>query len=349
MKQRVEMKPLLPVTAAFMAVALAAGGGAGQGLVREDHAIEVDVASTWTYTDVFLFEGDTVFVLAKGTISISGPGSDSWQDWSGPEGASPSQAGGCTDCPLPGFRSGALIARIGAGPAFHIGSFCAFVCDTSGVLQFGVNENDASDNRGDLLAFVWREYGPVAPTDAEAFSMSAFAREDGIVISWQAYTGQPVQGYRLYRREPGKPEISLNDEYMDQWTQQYVDNTARQGVIYEYALGVVLEDGSEVLSPWTRATSALPGLALYQNYPNPFNPVTKIGFSIPQKTLVRITIYDAAGRRVRLLADSSYPAGPHSIQWDGRNDQGRRVASGVYFYNLDADRTRLSRKMILLR
>jgi flagellar hook assembly protein FlgD len=92
-----------------------------------------------------------------------------------------------------------------------------------------------------------------------------------------------------------------------------------------------------------------PGLALHQNHPNPFNPATKIGFAIPEKSRVRITIYDAAGRRVRRLVDSGYPTGLHSVQWDGRDDRGRQVSSGVYFYSLDANRTRLSRKMILLK
>lgn len=344
------MKPFLFVLAALLAVTITAVGGAGQTLVSEDYGVEVNVASTWTSTGIYLFQGDTVLVYARGTISTSGQGSDGWQDWFGPEGAAPSQPGGCTECPLPGFRTGALIARIGMGPAFHVGSFYTFVCETSGVLQFGVNENLAADNHGHLRAFVWLLFtasGP--PVAARVSSFNAVAMDDGISISWHVYTDKAIQGYRLYRREPGKPEITLNDEKLEPSTQQYVDKAIKPGIEYEYALEVVLEDQSEIRSHWARVISAAPDLALHQNYPNPFNPTTKIRFSIPQKSLVRITIYDAVGRRVRLLVDSAYPAGLHNVQWDGRDDEDRKVSSGVYFYGLDANRTRLSRKMILLK
>jgi hypothetical protein len=340
------MKPFLFVLAAFLVVAFTAAGGAGQTLAPEDYAVEVNVASTWTYTGIYLFQGDTVLVHAKGTISTNGPGSDGWQNWFGPEGAAPAQPGGCTECPLPGFRTGALIARVGVEPAFFIGSFSAFVCETSGELQFGVNENQAEDNRGHLRAFVWRQDGPGPPTAARVSSLGTVALNDGIAISWEVYA---EQGYRLYRREPGSPEITLNGENLEPSAQQYVDKTVKPGVEYEYALGIVFEGNSEIRSHWARITSAAPDLALHQNHPNPFNPTTKIGFSIPRKTLVRITIYDAAGRRIRLLVDSAYPAGLHSVQWDGCDDAGRKVSSGVYFYNLEANLTQLSRKMILLK
>jgi len=88
---------------------------------------------------------------------------------------------------------------------------------------------------------------------------------------------------------------------------------------------------------------------LSQNYPNPFNPVTTIDYSISQKTPVDLTIYDVTGRRVRsLVREKQFPGG-YSVTWDGRNDGGRPVATGVYFYRLIAGRNINVKKMVILR
>ncbi len=90
-------------------------------------------------------------------------------------------------------------------------------------------------------------------------------------------------------------------------------------------------------------------VALAQNKPNPFNPATVIAFAIPTPGRVELSVYDAAGRRVRTLVGSSLPAGEHQAQWDGRDDSGHQVAAGVYLSFLDAAGTQMTRKMILLK
>ena len=88
---------------------------------------------------------------------------------------------------------------------------------------------------------------------------------------------------------------------------------------------------------------------LFQNYPNPFNPVTRIKFELPERGRVKLCIYAVNGQLVRTLVEKNMAAGPHSIRWDGQDDAGRSVTSGVYFYSLVTPRVRESRKMILLR
>jgi hypothetical protein len=73
---------------------------------------------------------------------------------------------------------------------------------------------------------------------------------------------------------------------------------------------------------------------LEQNFPNPFNPSTTIAFSLKDAGNVNLTIYDVAGRRVRNLVDEHRDRGVYKITWDGMNDSGSRVASGVYFYKM---------------
>lgn len=88
---------------------------------------------------------------------------------------------------------------------------------------------------------------------------------------------------------------------------------------------------------------------LNQNYPNPFNPSTKITFRIPQPEDVEIKIFNIRGREVRSLINSRLIAGEHSIVWDGKNNLGVNVASGVYIYQLRAGSYQQSRKMNLIR
>jgi len=76
---------------------------------------------------------------------------------------------------------------------------------------------------------------------------------------------------------------------------------------------------------------------LAQNFPNPFNPTTQIKYQLPVAVNVRITVYNLLGEKVRTLVDAEKPAGDHNVTWDGTNDRGRQVATGVYLYRLRAE------------
>jgi len=89
--------------------------------------------------------------------------------------------------------------------------------------------------------------------------------------------------------------------------------------------------------------------ALQPNHPNPFNPSTTIRYSLAASGRVNLRVYDLRGRLVRTLVVSDRPAGWHQASWDGRDDAGTAVASGVYFYRLEAGSFLHSRKMLLLR
>lgn len=111
-----------------------------------------------------------------------------------------------------------------------------------------------------------------------------------------------------------------------------------------YVFGNVPTDVEDEISP------ELPtDFVLSQNYPNPFNPETKIAFSIPETAKVNISIYNILGQKVRILTDRIYPAGNYTMDWNGKNDSGSKLPSGVYFYKLITDERALSKKMILLK
>jgi flagellar hook assembly protein FlgD len=101
----------------------------------------------------------------------------------------------------------------------------------------------------------------------------------------------------------------------------------------------------------TGVAAAAPGarFALAQNAPNPFNPVTAIRFSLAGESRVELAIYDVAGRSVRTLVAEQLAAGPHEVAWDGRDDRGAPVASGLYFYKLVTPERTAVRKMVMLK
>ncbi len=92
-----------------------------------------------------------------------------------------------------------------------------------------------------------------------------------------------------------------------------------------------------------------PPYSLSSNYPNPFNPVTTIRFTVPVSSHVCIDIYDVTGRKVRVLVDRKAEMGTFQATWDGRNNNGELVESGVYFARMAAGSYSAVRKMILLR
>ncbi|MCH7879519.1 MAG: T9SS type A sorting domain-containing protein, partial [candidate division Zixibacteria bacterium] len=88
---------------------------------------------------------------------------------------------------------------------------------------------------------------------------------------------------------------------------------------------------------------------LEQNYPNPFNPTTTISYSLPHDAVVTVTVYNTLGETVRLFTEGMKPAGRHSVTWDSKGQRGKHVASGVYFYKVQAGELVSSRKMLLLK
>lgn len=107
------------------------------------------------------------------------------------------------------------------------------------------------------------------------------------------------------------------------------------------ALSVADNDGSENHIP--------ANYRLEQNYPNPFNPTTIIGYQVQRAGHVTLSIYNVLGQLVNSLVDDMRSAGEYSVQWDGQDESGRSVASGVYFYQLKVDDFLSSKKMVILK
>ena len=120
--------------------------------------------------------------------------------------------------------------------------------------------------------------------------------------------------------------------------------------LIDIAAGTVVNSAHVGIPVQVDKAQALPTVAaLHQNYPNPFNPSTEIRFDIPTARDVQLRIYNQLGQTVRTLVDRRMKAGTYALEWDGADKMGRGVASGVYFYNLEAGDFTKIRKMTLVK
>ena len=121
--------------------------------------------------------------------------------------------------------------------------------------------------------------------------------------------------------------------------------TASGFMFVQPGVGVPVAVEGDVLTP-----SVIPDrFDLQQNYPNPFNPATNIVVSLPDRSNVRVEVYNTIGQLVSVLVDTELAAGRHRFKWDARDDTGRAVASGVYIYRMVAGAYSQTRTMTLLK
>jgi hypothetical protein len=109
------------------------------------------------------------------------------------------------------------------------------------------------------------------------------------------------------------------------------------------------EEAKLELDAITGGSPAVADYALHQNVPNPFNPSTEIRFETPSAGAVSLAVYDVEGRLIKRLADGPMPRGVHHVEWNGDDERGADVSSGVYFYVMRAGERTLTRKMVYLK
>jgi|GEM_PF-4768961 len=115
---------------------------------------------------------------------------------------------------------------------------------------------------------------------------------------------------------------------------------------YQYPLQVVLSRGVGVKDQLDNIPVAY---TLMQNHPNPFNPTTTIRYGLPENSPVKLTVYDLLGRQVTTLVNKKQSAGWYSVRWNGQNNYGIPVSSGVYFYQINAGKYQSIKKMLYLK
>lgn len=155
-----------------------------------------------------------------------------------------------------------------------------------------------------------------------------------------------VNQYSLLQYEFGMDVTGIGDyngDGIDDFAFSSIGAAEHRGMIYIYkgwSTGTSVNDNTDIL----------PRVYLFQNYPNPFNSTTNISFETDQRTTVSLIVYNALGQQVRQLIKRTMPAGRHVTVWDGTDDAGQNVSSGVYMLKLVANSNQtFSKTMLLLK
>ena len=121
------------------------------------------------------------------------------------------------------------------------------------------------------------------------------------------------------------------------------------GDIVSFDSAVVADTGDIKTGVEELANGIPEGFSMSQNYPNPFNPDTRIEFSLPTSSITKLEIFNITGQHVKTLFNKKLSPGNHVASWDGRDDNGNILSSGIYFYKLSTEEYSTSKKMILLK
>ncbi|MCP4291127.1 MAG: T9SS type A sorting domain-containing protein [bacterium] len=145
----------------------------------------------------------------------------------------------------------------------------------------------------------------------------------------------------------GDLDLFLGEDIQGEWTLHVADvGYLDVGTIQTWCLVI----DYALLVPSSVDEQPVPQvLTLYGNYPNPFNPRTVIRFSQPKAGQTQVVVYDVKGQKIRTLVNDILSSGSHEVSWMGRDDQGRAVASGTYFYRLITENESLVGKMLLIK
>ena len=190
----------------------------------------------------------------------------------------------------------------------------------------------------------------ITATLLESFACSGTT--EGIEISWTlSEAGEEIE-FEVQREKNGSGRFLVVEAEVtspEDLSFRMTDNDLEPGASYRYRVYATDEDGTKLLFVTESMTAETPEMSLYQNYPNPFNPATTIRFYLPEKGGVLLEIFDVSGKYVACIVDESMERGRHTIEWNGQDQNGNPVSSGVYFYRLKAGKNTISRKMVLLR
>jgi photosystem II stability/assembly factor-like uncharacterized protein len=182
----------------------------------------------------------------------------------------------------------------------------------------------------------------------ELTSFTATAQSGYVELNWSTATETNNMTFEIERRKENSEFVLIgfvegNGTTTKQQEYSYVDRNVTTGK-YFYRLNQIDFNGTFEYSYEVEVDAAPVSFSLEQNYPNPFNPSTTIKFNLPEKEFVTLKVYDVMGKEIAILLNEEKPAGSHSIEFDASD-----LASGSYFYKLQAGNNITTRKMILLK
>ncbi len=190
------------------------------------------------------------------------------------------------------------------------------------------------------------------PEFSEIGQFNAEIRSGEVLISWSlAYRGK-CKGFNIYRKTDSDGDfVKINESLISgEKYFSFSDKLPTMAKDYVYKLEEISLSNRKKEHQTIRVEKPIPhDYSLSQNSPNPFNSSTSFRFEIPRATHVLIEVYNILGKKVKTLVDDRREAGFYVVYWDGIDDKGENVGSGIYFYYMSADQFHATHKMIVVR
>ena len=216
-----------------------------------------------------------------------------------------------------------------------------------------------TDFKKSLLTFEIEYNGPVRgiefelkfdPTMVNVMPPSLLNFQENVMIS---YTEKEPGILKVLAADLQGGYIEATDNSYMSIPVEFMGNERENSFVTLDGIKLAGADGS-LINTVSRTNSSevkvIPGaFALHQNFPNPFNPSTEIRFDLPEAGNVNLAIYNLMGQKIRTLSSDNMTPGYHAIIWDGTNDIGSQVATGMYFYSIQSNEFQATKKMLFLK
>jgi photosystem II stability/assembly factor-like uncharacterized protein len=188
----------------------------------------------------------------------------------------------------------------------------------------------------------------------ELVSFTGSVEGTSVRLSWVTSSQLNNKGFEVERKQGSESYRALtfikgDGTTTEQKSYSYTDKGLKEGD-YTYRLKQIDFDASFHYSNEVNVSVNQPAeFSLSQNYPNPFNPSTTINFSLAQKASVKLVVYDILGKEVRTLVNSNEAAGTYQVQWNGLNNNGQSVSTGIYIYRITAGDFVQQKKLMFMK
>ena len=199
--------------------------------------------------------------------------------------------------------------------------------------------------------------------DGEIWKASVYTKRENSLT-------QPKLYWKIFRANGEETDLSMATSSSEDWEQISVEDTIH--ISEGDSVAIVLDAGTVISvpeinnvffdlvevenlgetynSPDEISSVTSDNSELFQNYPNPFNPITTISYSIPIESDVEISIYNLKGQKIKTFINENLKSGNYSLVWNGKNDKGKPVSSGFYFYKLVVNgKTKAIKKCVMLK
>jgi|GEM_PF-6590428 len=189
-------------------------------------------------------------------------------------------------------------------------------------------------------------------------SLNASISQNSVVVQWSRPVDKDFQYFEVFKDTVSNFIINDVKPIATVTSNQFIDSKIIAGKVYYYRIASVdfsgnlsdLSASASVAVTGVEKDNIIPGnYALIQNYPNPFNPSTSIEFDLPKAETVKLRVFDILGREVATLVNSYEEAGSHKVEWEGKDNSGNGLSSGIYFYTIEAGSFKAVKKMIYLK